>query len=184
MKKILTIFIILDLIFVGIIFKITTQKSRNIASEEDLSPGQKQKLEVIESLKLQQGDDSLDLKTDMLQALCANYSLIQLKFKAVNMAFSGQEPLVTNTFSCAQISKNTDRSTLLTKFSDFRSLQTNSEISNEDSQLKAHALYKDEDMPSDWRLFEIAVTGETSFNISEPEINAILGDNSFHFKIK
>lgn len=188
MKKLLALFIILDLIFVGIVIKISSEKQRNVASESannsELTEGQKQKLEIIQSLHFNKNEEAIILQTNMLQALCASYSLVELKFKAVNMAFSGQEPLVTHAFSCAEIIKNNDLEKLSTNLTDFKTLNKTKEYRYNLSLLKSKSLYSDEDMPSEWRLFEISISGENSFNISEAELNKILGDSSFYFDIK
>lgn len=186
MKKLLAIFIVLDFVFVGMVTKILSEKQRSVASLQnrtELTEGQNQKLELIKSLKFSTSAEEILLTTDMMQSLCASYSLIKLKFKALNVAFSGQEPLITHTFSCAEIKKNTEQAILKTAIGDIKSLHTLPLLKKEISQLQAQGIYSDEEMPNEWRLFEIEVSGETSFNISEVELNKILGEDVFKFQL-
>lgn len=186
MKKFLTMFVILDLIFVGVVLKIYSENDRSIASlqnQPELTEGQNQKLELIKSFRLSSSQIEVVLNTEMLQSLCVTYSVIELKFKALNVAYSGQEPLITHAFSCAEIKKNTAQDSLRTSIQDLKSLQKNSLLKKEASQLTAHGIYSDEELPNDWRLFSIAVSGEASFNISEAELNKVLGEEAFKFQL-
>lgn len=186
MKKLLVLFLVLDFIFVGVIVKIFPQKERSIASLQnrtELTEGQNQKLELIKSLKFSVSPEEILINTNMMQSLCSSYSLIQLKFKALNVAFSGQEPLIIHTFSCAEILKNTEQETLQTAINDIKSLHKTPLLKKTTSWLQAHGIYSDEEMPNEWRLFEIAISGETSFNISEAELNNVLGEEVFKFNL-
>ena len=186
MKKLLTLFVILDLIFVGVILKVSSEKERSVASlpnEPELTDGQNQKLELISSLKFSHTSEKLALKTDLLQSICFSYSLIELKFKALNVAFSGQQPFISHTFSCAEIKKDTTQQSLITSVADFKSMQKNHLLKKEFSQLIAHGIYSDEELPNEWCLFEIVVSGETNFSISEAELNKILGQDVFKFNL-
>lgn len=186
MKKLLTLFVILDFIFIGIILKINSDKQRSVASAEygiGLTDGQIQKLEIIRSLKFLTSNEQIVLSTNMLQSLCTTYAVIELKFKALNVAFSGQQPLISHSFSCDEIKKNKEQESLQTLFSDIKSMQKISVLNKETSQLRAYGIFSDEDLPNEWGLFEITVTGINSFVITEAELNKIQGENIFSFEL-
>lgn len=184
MKKLLVLFVILDFVFVGLILKIFYEKERSIASLDaapKLSEGQNQKLELIKSFKFTSSKEEIVLSTELLQSLCATYDLIELRFKATNVAFSGQPPFISNSYSCSEISKNSHQETLGTSIADFKSLQKNSSLKKDTSQMKAFGIYTDEEFPNEWVLYEIAISGEISFTITEAELNDILGLDVFKF---
>lgn len=186
MKKLLVLFVILDFVFVGVILKLFSEKERSIASYEDspkLTEGQNQKLELIKSFKFSYTKDEVLLQTDYLQSICNNYEIVELKFKAVNVAFSGQPPLISHSFSCTEIGKNPDQELLRTAMSDLRSMQKETILKKNESQIRAFGIFADEDLPNDWALFEIAVSGTISFTISEAELNEILPSQSFQFQL-
>ncbi len=182
MKKFLILFVVLDFIFVGVVLKIFSENERSIASleqENPLSDGKAQKLELIKSLKLITSNDEITLDTNLLQSLCASYEIVELKFKAINVAFSGQPPLISHTYSCSEVRKKPEQQALVTTVADFRSMKTQNLIKKPESQLKAFGLFSDEDLPAEWQLYEISVSGELSFTISEAEFNQVLGINFF-----
>lgn len=186
MKKFLFLFVILDFVFVGIVLKISIDQKRNLASvtpESGLTEGQTQKLDLMNSFKFLSSAVEIALSTDRLQSACASFTVIELKFKALDVAFSGQEPVVTHSFSCEEIKKNSSLDSLITKIEDFKSLRNQQTLKKEASVLKAQSIYSDEEMPNEWRLFEIRFNGITSFSVSEAEINKILGEDSFKFKL-
>lgn len=187
MKKILILFVLLDLVFVGVILKITNEDNRrfvaSVTGDAELTEGQQQKLDLMKSFIFNKTESEVILRTNTLQAACASFTTIELKFKALNMAFSGQEPLITHTFSCEEIKKDTSSDSMVTALSDLKSLRTEPVIKKQSSVLAAHAIYSDEEMPNDWRLFEIRFSGSQSFSISEVEINKILGEEIFKFSL-
>lgn len=186
MKKLLVLFVILDFVFVGVILKLFSEKERSIASFEDspkLTEGQNQKLDLIKSFKFSFSKDEVLLQTDYLQSLCSSYDIVELKFKALNVAFSGQPPLISHSFSCIQIGKNPDQEILRTAIADLRSLQKENIMKKNESQLRAFGVFADEELPNDWALFEIAVSGTISFIISEAELNEVLPTESFRFQL-
>jgi hypothetical protein len=186
MKKFLILFVILDFVFVGIVLKISTEQQRHLASvtqDNGLTEGQTQKLDLMNSFRFSATATEIGLSTDRLQSACASYAVIELKFKALNVAFSGQEPLITHSFSCEEIKKDNSLDSLITKIEDFKSLKNQPALKKEASLLKAQSIYSDEEMPNEWRLFEIRFSGASSFSVSEAEINKILGEDSFKFKL-
>lgn len=186
MKKLLILFVVLDLVFVGVILRLFSEKERNIANFEDspkLTDGQNQKLDLIKSFKFSFSKDDVLLQTDYLQSLCASYDIVELRFKAVNVAFSGQPPLIIHSFSCAEIGKNPDQEILRTAMTDLRLMQQENLLKKNESQLRAYGIFADEDLPNDWALFEIAVTGKINFTISEAELNEILPSENFKFQL-
>ena len=183
MKKILALFVVLDLIFVGVILKISPDESNrrsiaNSADEADLTAGQQQKLALIKSLQFIKSDKEIILQTNYLQALCASYSMIRVQFQAVDLAVSGQPPQITHSFSCDLIKQHSATDSLSTDLTEFKSLQHKSDFSH----LKASALYSDEEFPKRWKIFAIEVTGEENFTINDAEINQILGADVFTFE--
>ena len=184
MKKLLIFFVILDFVFVGVILKIFAEKERSIASLEDqpkLTHGQNQKLDLIKSLKFSTSKEAVELQTEYLQPLCSTYDIVEMKFKAVNVAFSGQPPKISHAFTCVEISKHQERESLKTAIADLRSMQKNSLLKKNESQLRAFGIFSDEDFPNEWVLYEIAVTGKISFIISEAELNEFLPSEDFRF---
>lgn len=186
MKKIPSLLIILVLIIVGVFFSLSINKERTVANfqtETELTEGQRQKLELIMSLKFENNLKDVILTTNLLQSLCSTYSIVELKFKALNVAFSGQQPLISHSFSCAEIQQNNDLQTLNTSIENIKSLQKNPLLKNELSQLTAHGLYSDEELPNEWQLFEIVVSGKISFSITEAELAKFLGTEFFKFSL-
>lgn len=186
MKKFLIIFVILDLIFVGIILKISSENSRFVASvpnEPELTEGQQQKLKLMESFIFNKTEKEIVLRTNYLQSACASFTTIELKFKALNMAFSGEAPLITHTFSCEEIKKDSSVDSLITELADFKSLRNQTVIKKDGSVLNAFAIFSDEELPAEWRLYEVRFSGLESFSVSEAEINKILGEEIFKFSL-
>lgn len=186
MKKLLVLFFILDFVFVGLVLKLFNEKERSIASFEDspkLTEGQNQKLELIKSLKFSFSKYEVLLQTEYLQSLCISYQIVELKFKAANVAYSGQPPIISHSYSCTEIGKNPDQEILRTAISDLQSLQKESVLNKSESQLRAFGIFADEELPNDWVLFEIAVSGAISFTISEAELNEILPTENFRFPL-
>lgn len=186
MKKLLVLFVILDIVFVGLILKMFSEKERSIASFEGapkLTEGQNQKLDLIKSLKFSNSKNEVLLQTDYLQSLCSSYEIVELKFKALNVAFSGQPPLISHSFSCSEISKNPDQEILRTAIADMQLLQKENILKKSESQLRAFGIFADEELPQVWALFEIAVSGTISFTISEAELNEILPTENFRFSL-
>lgn len=186
MKKLLILFVILDFAFVGIVLGLFSENERTIASLDqvpNLTDGQTQKMELIKSLKFSATGESVVLQTDLLQSLCASYTLVELRFKAINVAFSGQQPLITNVFSCAEVIKDPGENSLRTTFADFRSLQQASVLKRPGNQLQAKGIYSDEELPNEWVLYEIAAAGELNFTISEVELNEFLDTQGFKFSL-
>lgn len=190
MKKFLSLFILLNFIFVGLILKISSDKKRSIASQQDenesaseLTPGQKRKIELIKSLVFTRTSSGVMLKTDNLQILCDSNTFVELKYKALNIAVSGQEPMISHKFSCDEIKKNATQEGLFTSIADIRSMHKSSLLKKDFSELRAQGIYSDEDLPNHWRLFEISIIGENDFNIFEVEINKFLGEKVFKFSL-
>lgn len=191
MKKILLLFFVLDLIFVGVLLKFNHQRAkpgRTVASAEDeaaptedlmngLTEGQAQKLELLRSLEFSKTDQKITLKTGYLQSICAGYSLITLKFKAVDMAVSGQAPEVAHTYSCALIQQDSSQDRLETDVAAFLALQQ----PNEDPALRAVGFFPGEDFPDRWKLYEIQVSGELSFTVNEAELDGFSVGQNYNF---
>lgn len=128
MKKLLILFVLLDFVFVGVILTIYSDNERTIASLEQtpkLTAGQNQKLEVIKNFKFKTSKDEVILYSDFLQSICATYVLIELRFKASKVAFSGQQPLIRHTYSCSKISQTSGQASLPTSIEDLKSLHKN-----------------------------------------------------------
>jgi hypothetical protein len=187
MKKLLALFFVLDLIFVGVVLKLNSEKRRNIASTDEatseLTDGQQQKLQLIQSFKFVKSGADARLSTNMLQSLCASYKYVLVKFKAMDMAVSGQAPTVINSFSCAQVSSDTSQDFLSTDTSVFEQLKIQKKI----GQLSSVALFRDEDLPQSWKFFELEVIGDDPaqdhFTISEAELNTYIGHENLIFNL-
>lgn len=186
MKKFLILFVILDFIFVGIILKISTEQQRQVASVSDdseLTEGQQQKLELMKSFVFNKTESEVVLRTNMLQAACATYATIELKFKAQGLAFSGEPPSITHSFSCEEIKKDNSLDSMISLIADLKSLRNQPAIKKQISLLRAFAIFSDEELPNEWRLSEIRFGGTESFSISEVEINKVLGEDTFKFSL-
>lgn len=184
MKKLLVLFVALDLIFVGVIVKISSPQQRTIASNsEQMTEGQKQKEELIQSFVFSKQNDSVVLKTENLQSLCASYKYLKIKFKANEFAVSGQAPLIINSYSCDEILKNSEQDSLSTDLKDFTQLRKTKAFGS----LSSVALFADEELPTDWKFFEFEVTGDDPqqdhFTVNEAELNTYLGNENLIFQI-
>lgn len=188
MKKWLILFAIIDFIFVGLVLKISTSNKRHIANDGDpfyaeLTDGQKNKYDFVKSFQFQTDSEKLVLITDRLQSLCQSDALVELKFKAVNIAYAGAQPSISHIYSCQNIRKDTSIMTLPTKLSDFMALHKTSRLKLDDSELRATQVYSDEDFPTDWVLSDIIVTGELNFTVSSAELAKAHTDRRFEFSI-
>ena len=97
MKKLLVIFVVLDLVFLGIVLTISQKNSRSIATVtenafSELTEGQQNKWHLIETFKFTQTENSISLLTDKLQMICETSLSIQLDFSAQNFAIAGLAP--------------------------------------------------------------------------------------------
>lgn len=187
MKKFLVLFLVLDFVFVGLILTIASRKSREIASVpatsiDDLSSGQKNKWNLVESLLFQKTTSRVSLDCSKLQLICDTSSLIELRFQAQNRAFSGRAPLISHTYSCEQIKKDQTQTSLTTEISDLRKMQNLKLLDLPSSQLRASDLYSTEEFPQNWRLIEVKISGPFTFVINEFEIAKVLNQN-FDFTI-
>lgn len=189
MKKWLVLFAIVDLIFVGLVLKISTPNKRNIASHEEeafyaeLTEGQKNKYDFVKSFEFIANTEELTLSTDRLQALCQTQSMIELKFKAVNVAYAGSHPSISHIYSCENIRKDVSTMALSTSVADFKALHTTALLRLEDSELRARQVYSDEDFPEDWILSDMIVTGEMNFTVNTAEMEKVHPDHRFEFKL-
>ena len=186
MKKWLVLFVIIDFIFVGLVLRISTQNevfiSRNPSSDE-LTPGQKQKFELVQSFQFTADRDQLLLQSEKLQLICENSSLIKLTYVAVNIAIAGIQPSIEHSFSCAEIKKDQNVSALKTNLVDFQAMHVNQKLSLNGSMMAATQVYRDEDFPTDWKLSEITITGPSNFTINQFEIEKAHDEKDFSFTI-
>lgn len=188
MKKWLVLFAIVDLIFVGIVLKISTTNQRTIANESDqfysdLSDGQKNKYDFVKSFQFTASNEKIVLITDRLQALCQTKSLVEVKFKAVNVAYAGLHPSISHIFSCENIRKDVSVMSLLTTIDDFKALHKTTTLQLTDSEMRATKVYADEDFPTEWILSDVIVTGELNFSVSSVEMDKVHTDHRFEFSI-
>lgn len=173
MKKLLLLFIALDLIFVGTILKNQNEKKRGIASSSSiLTEAQQQKKDFIQSLQFQTTAESFIVETSYLQALCASYAHISLQFKAVEVAVSGVAPTITSSFSCSQILNNPRQNYLLTRFDDFHAAHARQPTSG---YVRAQGAFPNEAIEKDWQLSSLIVGGgsneeATQFTVNEAEL--------------
>lgn len=187
MKKLLILFVLLDLVFVCTVLKLnSTNSTRGLASTEDeLSEGQKQKQDLIKSFSLTNSSTDFTIKTEYLQSLCASYHTIVLKFKAPHVAVSGTPPTFSSAFSCESILHNPNQDSLKTLFSDFYAAQRKQQTQG---YITAHAIFADEALEPAWQLFEVEISGGTEagadhFTISEAELLHYLSQSQLSFQI-
>ncbi len=188
MKKWLILFVMVDFIFVGLVLKLSTTNQRNIANDGDpfyseLTEGQKNKYDFVKSFQFSMDNENLTLQTDRLQALCETNSVVELKFKAVAIAYAGVHPSVSHIYSCENIRKDMSRLSLSTSIQNFIGLHKKSELKLVDSLLKASKLYSDEEFPAEWTLAEVIVSGELNFSVSEAELEKAHPDHQFVFNV-
>lgn len=188
MKKWLILFAIVDFIFVGLVLKISTSQQRSIATETeqfylDLNDGQKNKYDFVKSFHFVADAEKLVLASDRLQALCQTDSLVEIKFKAVNVAYAGLHPSISHIFSCKNIRANLETSSLRTSLQDFKSLHQTNILKLAASEMRASKLYVDEEFPTDWILSDFIVTGELNFSVSTAEMEKVHPDHRFEFSL-
>ena len=188
MKKWLVLFVIVDLVFVGLVLRISTTSGRNIAAYNDpfyaeLTDGQKQKYDFVQSLQFSLGTDTLTLQTDRLQSLCQTNSLIELKFAAVNTAVAGAQPSISHIYSCQNIRKDLSTAALKTTIQDFVKTHKQKNVKLEDSEIKSSGIYPGEEFPTDWMLSEISITGELNFTVNSFEMEKVHTDHRFEFNL-
>lgn len=182
MKKMLLAFIVFDLFFVALILTISSHKTRYIASDSlselqvdpNLSEGQKNKWILVQSLKFEADETSLQLTTDKLQMICETSTSIELVYHARNMAVAGEAPAISHTFSCQEIKKDLAISTLSTRLDDFKDIHTQKRLAFVGNEITSKGVYSDEPFPKEWRLAEIKIIGPNTFTINEYEIEKTL----------
>ncbi len=187
MKKLLVIFVVLDLVFLGIVLTISQKNSRSIATVtenafSELTEGQQNKWHLIETFKFTQTENSISLLTDKLQMICETSLSIQLDFSAQNFAIAGSKPLISHLYPCADIKMNSSLSSLETQFSDFKKMHQQNILKLPTSQMAAFDIYSTEEFPESWRLAEIKIRGPNTFTINEFEIEKVL-HQSLEFKL-
>ena len=187
MKKLLILFVALDLIFLGIVMTRTKENTRSIAAvnENDfseLTQGQQNKWHLIETFKFTQKENVVALLTTKLQMICEDSLSIELDFAAQNFAIAGAKPIISQLFSCAEIKNDQALSSLETPLAEFKKMHHQNILKLPTSQLSAFDIYSTEDFPENWRLTEIKIRGPNTFTINEFEIEKVL-HQSLDFKI-
>ncbi|MFZ3229059.1 MAG: hypothetical protein WA160_02550 [Pseudobdellovibrio sp.] len=190
MKKILLAFMIVDLIFVGLVLTISKQKSRTVASDEVTDPaeistfteGQKNKWHLVKTFQFQKSAESLEFTTDKLQMICETSSLIELHYFAQNVAIAGVSPTISHIFSCDPIRKNSSQTSLQTSLSDFKKMHQQKVLTLDGSELRASQVYADEEFPQKWKLAEIKISGANNFTVNQFEIEKTLS-KFFDFEV-
>lgn len=176
-KKIFLLFIVFDLVIVGVILKVreSQRPNRGLAQTTDtgLTEGQTQKMHLIQNLIFQFTAQKIILQSDYLQPICESATLIALKFKAIDVAVSGQPPQIIHTHSCSEISALPTQNQLETDIGDFTSLHRQDGAAG----MRAHALYRDEEFPQRWSLYEIQISGDLNFTINEAELTQFSSQN-------
>lgn len=190
MKKWLVLFLIIDFIFIGLVLKLSNEKTRSIANLEQptidtnqLSEGQQRKLSLIQSLNFNINSQKISLKSNFLQAYCSAYSMIEVKFKALNQATAGLSPSISHKFSCENFRKDNSLSSLETPLQLFKDLQFKKRIELNGSLLISNNLFSDEEFPNEWSLDEIIFYGSSTFSISNIELQTVLTNQIFQFDI-
>lgn len=187
MKKLLILFAILDLVFLGTVLTLSEPKTRFIASvnENDLSnltEGQQNKLQLIKTFKFIQTENSIIFMTDKLQMICDTSLSIELDFSAQNISVAGAKPTISHLFSCAEIKKSQSLSTLETPLAEFKKMHQQNILKLPASQLAAFDVYSTEEFHENWKLTEIKIRGPNTFSINEYEIEKVL-HQSMDFKL-
>lgn len=188
MKKWLFLFLLADMIFIGLVLRISTQNQRNIANDNDpfyfeLQEGQKNKYDFVKSFQFSIDNDKLTLRTNRLQALCQTADRIELVFKAVNIAYAGVHPTISRWYFCEAIKRDFSNETMTTSIKDFIAVQKDKNLKLDDGEMKAERVYSDEDFPEDWTLSEMIVTGESTFTINSAELEKVHPDHRFDFNL-
>lgn len=187
MKKILVLFILLDLVFVGVILILNKQPERSISSVSNeeipgLTEGQQNKWRLIKSFHFQKTAASIEFQTDLLQMICDSSSLIELRYLAQNIAIAGEPPSISHVFSCFELKKDLSQTTLSTPLDDFKLMHQQKKLKLPQSELTSNQIYPSEEFPTDWKLAEIKVNGIYTFTINQFEIEKVL-QTSFGFSI-
>ncbi len=189
MKKLLFAFVVLDFLFLGSIWFSNSEDSRQIASTGISTltgelDGKAQKLNLIKSLQFNVTDLSIELRIPDLPEICADKTIVVLNFKAIDVAFAGENPQIKHSFSCKSIvDKPNNFEALTTEKKDLYNMHKQNLLKLSNSDLRATGLYEDEEMPAKWKLFEVQFSGETSFTITEAEFNTYIGAETLHFQI-
>lgn len=190
MKKWLSLFIIIDFIFIGLVLLLSNEKTRSIANLEQttidtnqLSEGQQRKLSLIQSLNFKVDSQKISLDSNFLQAYCSAYSIIEVKFKALNQATAGQSPTILHKFSCENFRNDNSLSSLETPLKLFIDIQFKKRIDLVGSQLISNNLFSDEEFPNEWSLDEIIFYGSSTFSISNIELQTIFNNQIFQFDL-
>lgn len=187
MKKLLVLFVIIDFIFIGLVIKLNMPNpSRVISSTDDsfdnLTEGQKNKLNLIKTLNFEINEADVSLKTDKLQMICETTGLIELKFLALNVAYAGIQPAISHIYSCEKIKQDQNQTQLITPFSEFKKMHQLKKLELNGSQLIANQVYPDEEFPTNWQLVEINISGTNTFSINKYEIEKVLSE-IFKFQV-
>ena len=188
MKKWLILFVLVDFIFVGLVLKLSSENQRNIAGSKDasyseMSDGQKLKYDLVQSFSFLADQDHLILKTNRLQSICETALRIEVSFAAINVAIAGTQPAIKHLFKCEVIKQNLAQSELMTSVKDFFAIQNLKKMTLADGELQAFMVYADEEFPNDWKLNEIKVIGESSFTITNDELEKVHTDHRFEFTL-
>jgi hypothetical protein len=185
MKKWLILFAVIDFMFVGLVLKYSSSNERAIASldsETELTSGQKNKMELVQSFQLDATDTMISFVSDHLQMICDTSSMIELKFQAINVAYAGEQPTIIHTYSCQEIKKDLSRQSLVTQMADFKSMQHSKKLNLGTDILTAEQIYSDETFPESWKLTELKISGPSTFTINQFEIEKIHA-SAFEFKV-
>ncbi len=188
MKKWLVLFLMADIVFLGLVLKLSTTPQRHVASQDEafyseLTEGQKNKFDFVKSFEFLANAETITLKTDRLQSLCQSNSRIELKFEAIEVAYAGVHPSVSHIYSCELIRQDLSRSELTTSVQNFLEVHQTHALKLVDSQMTSFKLYADEELPTQWILAEVIVTGEMNFKVSSIEMNKAHADDRFEFTL-
>lgn len=127
---------------------------RFIASE-GLTDGQRDKVALIESLRLSSTPEAILLETSFLGTVCASASEIELSLAASGVAIDGESPVSKWKFKCGEETAGGELRVSL-------------------EELRA-AYFPGEKFPEKWFLKGIEVRGESAFGVSEYEIEKVRG---------
>lgn len=148
---------------------------RKVASD-GWTEGQRDKVMLIESLRLQKDSERIVLETAFLDSICRTALEIDVVFAAREQAIDGESPSITHTFDCSRLATG-KASELRTELGDFLAVNANGAQETRFGTLRARLIFAGEKFPRKWMLKELRVRGESAFAISEFELEKIRGSS-------
>lgn len=173
-KQIRAPLILFILALAGLGFWWVGDPQRYIASD-GLTEGQRDKVMLIESLRVRADAAGVILETGYLESLCGSAREIEVVYAARDQAIDGESPTIAHVFHCERLAGQGKPGELMIARNDFLTASSAAERETATGTLRARLIFPGAPFPRKWMVQGISVRGESPFGISLFEIEKVRG---------